>query len=238
MWMAAKPQVGFWMRAAPSGPSRPPSHDFARRGPPKKPIDGVDRIGRLLRSEAGGTTTPTCGAPSVAPPGRAASRRPGTRRPPRRRWSAGRPAWRWRPGWSLHRRQQPDADPRNSTGTKAATAACSAVSTQPKATPAVTNQGPGPGCWWGRRRSRQRWPASSAAGSGTRQGCPLWSWAAVTPDPGYSCLLATIPHSSLTSQSSRTPEACGAPRRSPGSLVTASSSATTSDRRPAPAWEG
>jgi hypothetical protein len=34
-----------------------------------------------------------------------------------------------------------NADPRSSTGAKAATAACSAVSTQPMATPAATNQG-------------------------------------------------------------------------------------------------
>jgi hypothetical protein len=37
----------------------------------------------------------------------------------------------------------PNADPRNSTGVRAATAACSAVSTQPMATPAATNQGAG-----------------------------------------------------------------------------------------------
>jgi hypothetical protein len=38
----------------------------------------------------------------------------------------------------------PKADPRSSTGAKAATAACSAVSTQPMATPAAMNQGPVP----------------------------------------------------------------------------------------------
>jgi hypothetical protein len=35
----------------------------------------------------------------------------------------------------------PNADPCSSTGAKAATAACSAVSTHPMATPAATNQG-------------------------------------------------------------------------------------------------
>src|SRR5215217_7808211 len=35
----------------------------------------------------------------------------------------------------------PNADPRSSTGASAATAACSAVSTQPMATPAARNQG-------------------------------------------------------------------------------------------------
>jgi hypothetical protein len=42
---------------------------------------------------------------------------------------------------ALHRRQQPNADPRSSTGAKDATAACSAVSTQPIATPAAIKQG-------------------------------------------------------------------------------------------------
>jgi hypothetical protein len=35
----------------------------------------------------------------------------------------------------------PNAEPRSSTGARPATAACSAVSTQPMATPAARNQG-------------------------------------------------------------------------------------------------
>jgi hypothetical protein len=42
---------------------------------------------------------------------------------------------------ALHRRQRPNADPRSAAGASAATAACSAVSTHPIATPAAANHG-------------------------------------------------------------------------------------------------
>ena len=151
--MAAKPQVGFWDARPPlQGPVVRPSHDFARRGSPKKPIDGVgsDRTDSYVAK----------------------------------------------------RGENDDADLRRTISSPARASSIQATR-YAKATRRSRTRGQGQDAG-GAGGSRQRWPASLSGRLGGQASVPLWSWAAVTPDPGLSMPMSPIPHSSLTSQSSRT----------------------------------